>query len=316
MNEKLHHTIHLIRRGLYHLLRGTWPERLRARWQPYVLRQRRVWWESQIGQRSEFQFCLRPGVRMWLHLDSQLARLIYCEDFEWQEQRFILKFLRQGDVFVDIGANIGLFSLIAARRVGKSGHVYTFEPSSRTFRRLQANIELNRLNNVSCYQLALSDSVAQLNLNVSLDGYDAWNSMAQPFEGNSFTVEKVNAVTWNEFASPHGLVGRVVMMKIDVEGWESRVLLGGREWLSREDAPVLQVEFTEQAAESAGSSCSQLYCLLEELGYRMFVYNVDTNTVVPDPLRTSYPYLNLIAAKHPEAIIARLTSRSNFWRWL
>ena len=54
------------------------------------------------------------------------------------------------------------------------------------------------------------------------------------------------------------LLGNVTMMKIDVEGWESRVLAGGKEVFTRPDAPVLQVEFTDAAAKAAGSSCRQL----------------------------------------------------------
>ncbi len=98
------------------------------------------------------------------------------------------------------------------------------------------------------------------------------------------------------------------MMKIDVEGWEHHVIQGGCEILSREDAPVLQVEFTEKAAEAAGHSCTELYRSLEELGYRMFTYDAKAKKLTADPIRESYPYLNLIAVKRIDQITSRINA--------
>ena len=102
------------------------------------------------------------------------------------------------------------------------------------------------------------------------------------------------------------LIGSVTMMKIDVEGWESRVLAGGKEVFAREDAPVLQVEFTDAAAEAAGTSCRQLYEFLESFGYRMFCYDVSKRALIEDPLREEYPYVNLMAAKNIDFVNLRL----------
>lgn len=300
---------------LAHLRKGTLLGRLRWEWRQYIKRKRLAWWDCQIGKREDVESKVQPGIRIRLYFDSRLSQSIYCGDFEWRERQFLSAFLRPGDVFVDIGANIGLYTLIAAHRVGSTGHVYALEPCSKAYQRLLANVQLNHLTNVSCYQLALSDRVAQLDMTISLDGFDAWNSLAQPIRGNSFAVETVNAVTWDDFAQEHNLVGCVTMMKIDVEGWESRVLSGGYQVLSQTDAPVLQVEFTEQAGQSAGSSCVKLYHLLEELGYQMFVYDAKSKRLVRDPLRANYSYLNLIAAKRPEQVVPRLENHSRL-RWL
>jgi hypothetical protein len=96
------------------------------------------------------------------------------------------------------------------------------------------------------------------------------------------------------------------MMKIDVEGWESRVLAGGKEVFSRTDAPLLQVEFADESAKAAGSSCRDLYQRLENFGYRMFVYNLAKRNLIPEPVREKYPYNNLIATKDLEFVNARL----------
>lgn len=251
---------------------------------------------------------------MRLYLDDELSRLIYCDEFEMAERLFLNHFLRRGDVFVDVGCNIGLFTLIAARRVGGAGHVYGFEPCSRTFARLEANLRLNGFANVSCYRMSLSDRHGEATLTAPVDGYGAWGSLAHPVRGKSFTTETVAMLPWDDFAQEHQLIGRVVAMKIDVEGWEARVLSGASKALAREDAPVLQVEFTEEAARAAGSSCAELYHRLEGFGYRMFTYDVERGRLLPDPLRESYPYLNVIAAKRPDDVMARLRRRSWF-RW-
>lgn len=297
-------------RGLVHLRRGTVLERIRSEWREYTSRKRTGWWQSQKGIREQTEVSIQPGVRMRLYFDSRLSQLIYCDDFERQQREFLNAFLRQGEVFVDIGANIGLFTLIAAYRVGSTGRVYAFEPCSTAHRRLLANVQLNRLDNVSCHQSALSDLVGQLNMTVSLDGFDAWNSFAQPIAGHSFAVETVNCTTWDNFVQGHNLAGRVTMMKIDVEGWEGRVLSGAYEALAGTDGPVLQVEFADQAAQSAGSSCARLYDSLRGLGHQMFTYDAKSRELVHDPLRESYSYLNLIAVKQPERIVARLKKRS------
>jgi hypothetical protein len=96
------------------------------------------------------------------------------------------------------------------------------------------------------------------------------------------------------------------MMKIDVEGWESRVLAGGREALARADAPVLQVEFVDEGARAAGSSCRILFECLEAFGYRLFTYDPSKRELIPERVRDEYPFINLIAAKDPEFVNARL----------
>jgi FkbM family methyltransferase len=258
------------------------------------------WWNAQKGKRDYYDVKVDRGVRIRLHFDSELARLIYVDDFERTEREFLKAYLKPGDIFVDVGANIGLFSLIAARLVGPSGKVIAYEPARKTYEQLLTNVELNRLNNVQCFQLALSNKPGELPLHTSVDGFDAWNSFAHPIGGKSFRTEITQCVKWDEFADTQELIGKVSMMKIDVEGWESRVLEGARESFSREDAPLLQVEFTEEANTSAGFSCAHLYHLLEDLGYQMFIYDPTTKQLIFDSIRESYPYINLIATKNPQ----------------
>lgn len=292
-------------KGLLHLRRHTLRERLQWRWRQRIRRKRLAWWQSQAGNR-QVEVRIQAGLRMQLYPDCYLSRLIYCEDYEPSERDFLKRFLKPGDIFVDIGANIGLYTVLAGRYVGERGHVYAFEPCAKTYQRLLANVKLNKLANVSCCQTALSDHSGCLDLTVSLDGFDACNSFSQPVFGEQFASERVATIAWDEFAGEHSLVGRVAMMKIDVEGWETYVVEGGARTLARDDAPILQVEFNDQSALPAGTSGQRLYRTLGALGYQMSVYDAKAQTLTPHPVQDSYPWLNLIAAKRPSHVIARL----------
>ena len=293
-------------RFLNHIRQRTVMDRILWEWRKRRKQKRATWWNAQKGKRDYCDVKVDRGVRIRLHFDSELARLIYVDDFERTERDFLKAYLRPGDIFVDVGANIGLFSLIAARLVGHSGKVYAFEPGGRTYERLTNNVNLNGFNNLSSFPLALSDQDGRQPFFVSKDGFDAWNSFAIPVAGESFEHEEVRCETWDHFASEHSLLGKVTMMKLDVEGWEVRVLSGAEQTLRREDAPLLQVEFTDSVAAAAGSSCKELYMLLEDLGYGMFVYDNRKNQLIHDPIRGNYPYLNLIVTKRPEEVARRL----------
>jgi len=300
-----------IKKLLEHLKNRTLLFALREKLRYMKMNKQKAWWNTHEYRSKSFLARPEPKIQMKLHFQSDMARIIFCNDFEWQERKFINAFLKPGDIFVDVGANIGLFALIAAKRVGSHGTVFAFEPTPKIYKELLENVILNGFQNVHCIQKALSDSNDVRPLFVATDGFDDYNSFAKPITAASFVTEKVACLTWDSFAVQEDLIGKVTMMKIDVEGWESHVLQGGVSFFSRDDAPVLQVEFTDEASLAAGSSCRQLYCLLEKLGYKMFRYDPYRRNIISEPLRADYPYLNLIATKKPEDIYARIHS---FWR--
>jgi FkbM family methyltransferase len=292
-----------------HIRGGTLIKRIGEQYTSFVYQKRLTLWNKRVGAHVDTVIRLGPKLKMKLYHDSQLSQFIFCNSFEQPEQKFLQAFLRTDDIFVDVGANIGLFTLLAAQRVGCRGRVFTFEPSQSTFQRLKDNIHLNKLQNVKCYQLALSEREEMLSFTIALDGWDAWNSLAHPTAGTTFTTETVKCITWDQVTEREGLVGKVALMKIDVEGWETHVLRGAKNTLSRDDAPTLLIEFTEAAAQNAGTTCAALYRELESLGYQLYVFDASTNTLKPDPLRDSYPYINLVAVKCIDAVRMRLQGR-------
>ncbi len=243
---------------------------------------------------------------MRLYLDSELSQLIYCRGFEYHERLLTSRLLRPADIYVDVGANIGLYTLLAADRVGVAGKVFAFEPVTNTYARLVENIALNGLHHVSPHRLAISDSRGFLTITTAGGGFDAWSSLGRPYMGKEETRETVATIRWDEFAAEHNLIGKVTMMKLDVEGWESRVLRGAEATLSRDDAPTLYVEFTEEAAANAGSSCKVLHKILISLGYETFLPSPGAKSLEPFRLQDNYPNVNVLAIKRRDWVEARL----------
>lgn len=247
-----------------------------------------------------------PGLHMRLYGDSLLCEMLYCGGFEPETRSFFEAFLRSGDCFLDVGANVGFYALAAARLIGRSGNVHAFEPCSQTFQRLLDNVRLNQLENLSCHQVALSHENARAELTLTRNGFDAWNSLGRPYMGEADDRETVSTITLDSFVREHGLAGRIAAIKIDVEGWEHHVLAGAEKLLGAADAPLLCIEFTEEAAQLADSSCTELYRKLEHLGYSMFSVGPRTEDIQPFPWREHFPNVNLLATKNLAAVRQRL----------
>lgn len=230
---------------------------------------------------------------IYLFKDSVLCRLIYEGSFEQDEIAFVKEHLKNGDIFLDIGSNIGLFSLIASNLVGPSGKIIALEPSPYTFKRLELNLSLATINNIELKNIGLSDSIGKLKLNISGSGYDAWDSFASEHESKSTNTVEVQVSTLDD-----QLVNidknKISLVKIDVEGWEKYVLLGGESFFKKY-SPTLLVEFTEKNTKAAGYEVTQIYDLLVEWGYEWYTYK--NGKLIPSRRKLSYPDENLIALK-------------------
>jgi FkbM family methyltransferase len=199
--------------------------------------------------------------------------------------------------------------MIAARISGESGRVIAFEPCARTAGRLRKNIEANHLKNVSCQQMALSDAKGEMQMQVSLDGFDAWNSLAADSNAvvESGASETVVTDTWDSVEEALCQSEKPAMIKVDIEGWESRFLRGaGRSMIGPRAPEVLQLEFNDEAAKAAGSCGKEVYQSLTSYGYQLFTYQPDVRALVAEPIQDHYSYVNLLATKDPVFVNQRL----------
>jgi FkbM family methyltransferase len=257
-------------------------------------------WLEKFQDREVIVHDLANDLKINLYKDSVLSKLIYY-GFETDEIDFVNGFLDSGDYFLDIGANIGLFTLYASKGVGVEGAVLSFEPSQKTFNRLKENCSLNGLTNVRSYRLGLSDRDENLELNISENGYEAWNTFVESDDQKFSRKELVSVKSLDHFLNEIELdIKKISLIKIDVEGFEMRVLKGAQQLLSGPDSPVFLIEFADANANSAGSCCHEIYKFLGGFGYLWYTYDLKHKLLVYDPMRINYSYVNLIAIRNLE----------------
>lgn len=164
--------------------------------------------------------------------------------YELDATEFLLSRLRVGSVFIDIGANIGVLTVPAARKVGPTGVVLAIEPSPSIFPYLKHNVTLNGLGNVRLSQCAAFDQDKYM-----IPFYEAplesfgMGSLAAQFHDNPVTVP---AQTLDHILEEHQIV-RVDVLKVDVEGFESAVFRGAERLLTGDSPPLILFEFCDWA---------------------------------------------------------------------
>lgn len=135
---------------------------------------------------------------------NETGRQIYVNrSFDPNDFAVLGHFLKPGGAFVDVGANAGLYSLFAARKVGPGGHVYSFEPSRREAASLNRNADLNRLTNLRCLQMAAGAAAGKATLSVADPEFDGHNSLAglalaRTYPNLRYTIDGQN-FRWTSF---------------------------------------------------------------------------------------------------------------------
>jgi len=206
----------------------------------------------------------------YLALDSAdpVAAWILSGGFERDEREFVAAVLRPGDLFVDGGAHVGSYTVLAARQVGPRGRVVAFEPEPENRRLLRKSIEANGLANVVVSDRALSDGDGEASLARDGDNSGGHSLVAETVlrpEGRM----AVRTTTLDGFLAHHlpdRSASRVVI-KLDVQGFEAKALAGARETLCRSAAVI--VELTPRFLELAGDDAASLVDGLLESGFRL-----------------------------------------------
>jgi len=236
----------------------------------------------------------RSGFKMNVNLADWIGQHIYMTGtFEPSTAQLISSLLRDGDTMIDVGANIGYFTLLASRKVGPSGRVFAFEPVLSTCAALKKNLSLNRAANVVVQEIALS------NFNGTITIYEgpARNkglSSIRPI-ANASGQRPVPAAA---FDSIDVCRGPIHLIKIDVEGAEQLVVEGMMECLSRY-RPHLIIELTDGFLQQFGHSATSLSLKLRDLGYRMYEITNDGPISMPSEPTTWPRQFNALFSSDP-----------------
>lgn len=237
------------------------------------------------------------GMRIEYLPQGNVARDLFLGQWEPDVVDYLRRTVQPGMTVLDIGANIGIYTLICAKQVGAGGVVHSFEPTPATFARLERNVALNRLANVHINQVALSNQEGVTEFH--LYHQNAMNSLArQAWVGKVKAVVPVRTRTLDGYVAEEGIT-RVDLVKLDVEGAERMVLRGGSALLQSETAPALLVEFADRTTEAFGYRAAELRDLLEAHGYTLYRWNFRQHRLEPEPRRADYTlYANLIGLKN------------------
>jgi len=198
------------------------------------------------------------GFLMHLNTRDFIQHTIFVTG-RWDDDvgRVILSRLKTDDVFVDIGANVGYFSLLASQICSK---VISFEPNPTCLAQLNRNIEINKRQNIDVRPVGLADKRGIAEFHVANASNIGGGSLREG-SGEKFSVQ-LDTLDSQLSAQP------IRLIKIDIEGAEVLALKGASAILSRPDAPDVICEISENTLQQLGSSKEELFRLMSSHGYK------------------------------------------------
>ena len=220
-----------------------------------------------------------------------ITTYVLLEQERWfeREVEFVGKFLKEGMTAIDVGANLGLYSLAMSRTVGEAGQVFAFEPGKANRQHLENSIRLNRAVNITVSSCALSNMDKKGWLRIASSG--EFNALVES-ESDAELVEAVDLTTLDTQLRVCNWQA-IDFVKIDAEEHEAMILVGGRDLFSR-FSPLVMYEIKGSQTNNQSTRW-----MLELLGYRSYRLIGDASFLVPlcgDPAVDPYE-LNLFSAK-------------------
>jgi|CXWL01.1.fsa_nt_gi FkbM family methyltransferase len=229
-------------------------------------------------------------------ISGALALGVY-EPYQMKVFRSIVK---GGDVVLDIGANIGLYTLIASKHIGVGGSVLSFEPELENFNILSKNIEINTLTNARAVRVAVSDTNGTSMLSISKDNKGNHSLVA---EIGSNVKQEVSVVRLDDWLHAEE-VRKIDVIKVDIQGAEPQAFIGMKETLRK--ARALFVEYEPSILRSIGHEPEQMLKLLQSCGYELSEIHEGKRKIVPlgdlgqfTQQLTGNIYANILATKPP-----------------
>lgn len=242
----------------------------------------------------------RPDTYLFMNSGREHAIKFGPEQYEPEISYLIDYLIRDDDVVLDIGANVGLHTVAFARKAS-SGHVYSFEPVAEMADRLSANVALNGLENVTLVPCGLggADDTVEMAVNIGGAGLEGTSTIAgsvhldrEPgnYETRSVPVRRLDGVV-----ASLNIDGRIGLIKIDTEGFETWVIEGGMETI-RTHRPAMIVEAHSRRLAAAGKS------------FRWYQETFpDYHILIVYPVNRTNPYLRLVPlAEEPPEIAVNL----------
>ena len=243
-----------------------------------------------------FRFQIPYNMTVQFYPYGQISEPLFDSKFEQTEINLVTAYLRPGMNVLDIGANIGLYSIIASKIVGERGKVWAFEPSSETYERLMANLALNGISSVEVVKIALADVISDWLVLRRDPGYrDGDRYLSTRRKTNAAVAGKADDLGDTEvvevtsldyyFTSREEGLPRIDFAKIDIEGGELSALRGGRQLLTNSPDVVLMLECTPEGCFLAGHTQEEVFQFLRRLGFGVHCWNQALREWISDMAR-------------------------------
>jgi FkbM family methyltransferase len=244
------------------------------------------------------------GLELYIRPNEELSRAVYVSGtYEPASLLAMKRILPEGGVFIDVGANVGLYSMLASRWVGPGGRVFCLEPSEREFQRLLAHLKLNRLENVVAIRQAVVERCGPVDLRVAEYPHAGHNTTSEQFVYGDVAAshsERVEGTTLDHVLH-EARIDRVDLVKIDVEGGEHSVLAGATRLL-RDLRPSWIVELSSRSAGDQAPPASLE--VLFEARYRVFCLDAGDAPLVEIRAGETAPSGNVVAVPEERSIAA------------
>ncbi len=224
---------------------------------------------------------LKNGIILDLNIgDWVQENLFFLGEYEDAELKFTEKSLNPGDVFLDIGANIGLYSLYAFKSVGNSGRVISFEPLKVNFNTLSHNVSINNARNIVLENIGISDREGEIE--ILYDEHEANLGMASSYLSDYSHSQKIATISIDQYMDRNP-VEKVDFIKIDIEGGEYQALLGMKNTLIKH-SPILLIEINEEVLSRTPHNEKDILMFLKDLGY-------EKQAIDDNPVRKNFAFI-------------------------
>lgn len=200
--------------------------------------------------------------------------------------RFLWRALKPGMVFFDIGAYHGIYTLVAAKRLGAEGQIVAFEPSPCERRRLELHLRMNGIHTVRVEPYAVGSGTSQAEFFEVIDGDATRSGLRPPSSSDRVAGIAVQTIQLDRYISDAS-IHRTDVVKLDVEGGELEVFRGANKLLT-EFRPVIICEVLDAATRAWGYEAREIILALRRFDFEWFEFNPD-GTLIPHAIKDHYP---------------------------
>jgi len=229
--------------------------------------------DGATGQQRQVHFHFDPAhLSQRIMLEALSANKLY----EPETINLVHMILQPGDSFMDIGAHVGFFSMLAAARVGATGRVYSFEPNRDNYLHLLSHIQLNKFENIFPFHWAVGSQSKVVDFYVNVDndgGHALWDPGLHPFnEQSRHNVKTAPAFQFKlDDLFGNSPPNSIKLIKIDTEGNEPHVLIGAQRLIRSARVPAIIAEVNPFGLQQLRSSEREMRELMTYLGYTTYI---------------------------------------------